>query len=100
MRYDQPPASHRHPSILGGAASPAILSRGNPMDVKSSIVRTLEYAPEDRVLTVGFVTGAYYRYLGVPPEVFDGLMAAQSLGSYFHEHIRRGGFTVEKLAIE
>jgi hypothetical protein len=35
---------------------------------------------------------ALYSYDGVPAEVAAGLIAAESLGAYFHRHIRQGGY--------
>jgi hypothetical protein len=35
-----------------------------------------------------FVGGRVYRYFVVPRSVFDALLTADSIGRFFHEHIR------------
>lgn len=40
------------------------------------------------VLEVEFVGGAVYRYVGVPEHVYVHLLNADSLGTYFNDHIR------------
>ncbi|MGO9258090.1 MAG: KTSC domain-containing protein [Bryobacteraceae bacterium] len=35
-----------------------------------------------------FRTGAIYRYLGVPAQVYKELLRAESKGRYFNQHIR------------
>jgi len=40
-----------------------------------------------QILEVVFNTGDRYRYLGVPPSEYEGLMNAESIGQYMHKHI-------------
>ena len=56
--------------------------------VRSSNIHSVGYDRETRTLEVEFQTGSIYQYLGVPEDVYDGLMRASSKGSYFHEHIK------------
>ena len=56
--------------------------------VSSSTIAAIGYDEEREILEVEFVSGALYRYLGVPDEVFDALWAAPSKGKFFNEHIR------------
>jgi hypothetical protein len=50
----------------------------------SSQIAAVGYRPESQTLRVEFANGAVYEYEGVAQQVFDGLMAAPSVGSYFH----------------
>jgi KTSC domain len=45
------------------------------------------YDREARILEVIFKTGGKYRYKKVPPDEYDGLMSAESIGQYMHKHI-------------
>lgn len=56
--------------------------------VESSELASVGYDEASHVLEVEFVAGGTYRYGGVPLEVYDALMAADSLGRYFNAHIR------------
>jgi len=55
------------------------------------------YDQEQRVLEVEFTGGAVYRYFDVPPGVHRGLMAAESHGWYFHEHIRNKSYRYQRM---
>jgi hypothetical protein len=48
----------------------------------------LEYALDGRVLTVHFKNGHTYAYEGVLPLEVKQLLAAESQGAYFNQHIR------------
>lgn len=54
----------------------------------SSVIAALHYDGNDRRLTVTFVSGRRYDYLGVPTEIYRGLLSASSKGRYFNEKIR------------
>jgi len=56
--------------------------------VKSSLIAAIRYHRAQRWLDLRFREGPTYRYLGVPVDVFNGLMAATSKGSYFSHSIR------------
>jgi hypothetical protein len=57
-------------------------------DVTSSNLRTVGYDPATRTLEIEFHKSGVYRYADVPLEVYEGLMAADSHGSYFTQHIK------------
>ena len=46
------------------------------------------YDDSTAVLEVEFVSGEVYRYFAVPPSVHRALLAAESAGRFFREHIR------------
>ncbi len=63
-------------------------SRGITMiPVESSMINAVGYDRENRRLQVIFNTGKVYCYEDVPPEVFEGLLAADSKGRYMRAHI-------------
>lgn len=56
--------------------------------VESSNILEVGYAEDAGVLYVTFNSGQTYTYDMVPLSVYAELLAAESLGSYFHKNIR------------
>jgi len=56
--------------------------------VSSSNVCSVGYDIDSAVLEVEFDGGDVYQYYGVPHYLYEQFMAASSLGSFLHEHIR------------
>lgn len=56
--------------------------------VTSSSLRSVGYDESTETLEIEFHNGRVYRYYDVPREVYEELMSAESLGSYFVENIR------------
>jgi hypothetical protein len=54
--------------------------------VESSVLASIGF--EAGTLEVEFVSGAVYRYLGVPAAEHAALMWAESHGTYLNEHIK------------
>lgn len=52
--------------------------------VESTNIKSVGYDPEDEVLEIEFHSGGVYQYLGVPPAVYEGMLAAR----YFGEFVR------------
>ena len=65
--------------------------------VTSSSIAALGYEPHDQVLAVRFRNGAEYRYRTVPKRVFEDLVAAPSIGRFYHENVRNAGFSYVRL---
>ena len=57
--------------------------------VTSSNITSIGYDTETQTLEVQFTSGAVYQYENVPPDVYQALMAADSIGSYFYYHVRK-----------
>jgi len=55
--------------------------------VNSTDLVAVGYDAGSRTLEVEFKEGRVYQYLDVPPDVYDGLMCAESLGKYFYAYI-------------
>lgn len=60
----------------------------NRIPVQSSDIRSVGYEVESHTLEIEFVSGGLYQYYRVPKTVHDGLMAASSKGTYFHQFIK------------
>ena len=58
------------------------------MKVKSSAISDLDYDQESQVLTVTWNRGSRSRHEGVPAEVFQQLLASESLGRAFQKLVR------------
>lgn len=56
--------------------------------VESSMIHAIGYDEEKRLLEIVFNSGRTYQYEDVPPEVYQGLLNAESKGRYFLGHIR------------
>lgn len=56
--------------------------------VESSNLRSVGYDEFLLVLEVEFKNGAVYRYYGVPAEVHDELINAESVGKYFNANVK------------
>ena len=56
--------------------------------VESSAIISVGYEKESQILELEFHSGEIYRYSDVPEMVYQGLLIADSIGSYFYEDIR------------
>ena len=55
--------------------------------VESSMIRAVGYDAAKRILDVAFHRTGVYRYFDVPPDVVEGLLNAESKGSYMRTWI-------------
>lgn len=55
------------------------------------------YSEAQETLEIEFPNGAVYQYYGVPAQVYEQLMNAESHGRYFHRHIRNSGYDYERI---
>lgn len=60
----------------------------NRTPLHSSNIASAGYDAEAQLLEVEFSNGGVYTYQGVEPEVYAGLMEADSPGSYLHRNIK------------
>lgn len=56
--------------------------------MESTTLRSMGYEAESRALEIEFQSGAIYRYLAVPADVYQALCEADSKGRYFNDHVR------------
>ena len=54
----------------------------------STSLKSVGYDSEQEILEVEFCNGEIHQYLNVPPEDYADLIASESQGSYFTNHIR------------
>jgi hypothetical protein len=54
----------------------------------STSLKSVGYDGEQEILEVEFCNGEIHQYLNVPPEDYADLIASESQGSYFTNHIR------------
>jgi hypothetical protein len=60
----------------------------NRTTLESRTVASAGYDGPSSTMELEFVEGRIYRYFVVPRSVFDALLAADSAGRFFQEHIR------------
>lgn len=58
------------------------------VSVRSSAISAIGYDPATRRMKITFKQGHTYDFCGVPPEVYEGLLNASSVGSYYDRVIR------------
>lgn len=63
--------------------------------VDSSLIDSVLYDQTAQKLSVRFLDGRVYEYQGVPQDVAQGLISAQSPGNYFWTYIRGAYDTAE-----
>ena len=56
--------------------------------VESEAMTDIAYDEPARILRIRFEDGDWYRYFAVPPGIHQALLAAESHGRFFHDHIR------------
>lgn len=64
--------------------------------VDSSNIDTIGYDPNSATLRISFKTGGMYEYYDVPQHEYDGLMGADSKGSYANKNIYKS-YTQQKI---
>lgn len=56
--------------------------------MRSSAITRVEYDTDSQELLVTFPDGRTYSHVGVPQDVYDGLVSASSAGRYYHAVIK------------
>ena len=54
----------------------------------STVIKRVQYFPEEENLQIEFVTGRIYVYKKVPKEEYASMMNAFAKGIYFNNHIK------------
>lgn len=60
----------------------------NRIPVESSNIASVGYDAENNILEIEFHHGSIYQYFDVPKEVYENLINATAIGSYFFHNIR------------
>jgi len=58
------------------------------MRVNSSAIADVDYKPSRRRLRLEYTNGRTYDYLGVPIEVYEDLIAADSIGEFVNREVK------------
>ena len=58
------------------------------MPVSSSNISAVGYDGQTRTLTIEFKSGGRHAYADVPAELHKAMMAAESVGKFFHANIK------------
>lgn len=61
-------------------------------DVKSSNVKAIGFDASTKTLEIEFHNGRVQHYFGISEELYGKLMTADSVGSFLHAKIIKGGF--------
>lgn len=56
--------------------------------LRSSMIAAAGYDPDTRTLEIEFTSGRTYTHPGVPPHVYENLLAAESPGRYYNQNIK------------
>jgi hypothetical protein len=65
--------------------------------VQSSNLRSVGYDPSSKVLEVEFKSLEVYQYFDVPRSVYDGLMNADSHGTYLNQYVKEARYRYKKM---
>jgi len=60
----------------------------NRVPVDSSNIASVGYNDNTNTLEIEFNSGHLYQYFDVPKNIYDELLIADSVGKYFHNHIK------------
>jgi hypothetical protein len=76
-----------------GSAKPSptpnhVVSRIPRQPVQSTAIAKIGYSKRRHILEIEFVSGAVYRYLGVPPAIYRGLMSAGSKAQFYDFNVK------------
>ena len=61
----------------------------NRILVQSALIKTVAFDAATETMLIEFHDGEMYEYLNVSEELYDGLIGATSIGTYFNSKIRR-----------
>ncbi len=64
------------------------LTQTASVPVNSTLLASVTYDVGQSILQLEFCDGAIYRYFAVPAAIHNGLLAADSKGTYFNREIR------------
>ena len=58
------------------------------ISVDSEAILEVGYDSATKRMTITFKQGKSYDFCGVPANIFEGLVIAASVGSYYNDHVR------------
>ena len=60
--------------------------------IDSSVIASMGYAAEQRILQLEFRSGDVYRYFDVPEEEYAAIRSAESKGTYLNQAFKPRGY--------
>lgn len=67
------------------------------IEVKSSNLDKVGYDSQEEVLKVVFKGGQEYWYFKVPRTLYESMLAAESVGKFFNQHIKTANFSFQRI---
>lgn len=64
--------------------------------VESSAISNVKYNSENGLMSITFIQGREYDYPNVPLKEYYNLIAAESVGRYFNQHIKKYSLNFNK----
>lgn len=55
----------------------------------SSQIKIIRYFDADKILEIVFKTDKVYQYFDVPESIYEGALAAESVGKYVNQHVKK-----------
>lgn len=86
-------------TLAAGMAEAADTQASTRKKTRSKVIENVCYDQASGTLTVRFRGGPSYAYVHVPAEVYQSMLAAESMGRYYSNEIR-GRFTSRRLRAE
>jgi hypothetical protein len=68
------------------------------VQVSSSMLSAIGHDAAENILGVRFCSGAEYYYFGVRRDIFESMLIAPSVGTFFNENVRDGGYSYARVA--
>jgi hypothetical protein len=65
--------------------------------VESSNLASVGYDASSATLEIEFRKSGLYQYFGVSADTYEALMNAGSKGTYFDQHIKKGGYSYSRV---
>lgn len=69
----------------------------NRAPVNSSILTSVGYNANKRILEIEFRSGGIYKYHNIPESVYQGLMKADSFYQYFERNIKMADYVFKRV---
>ena len=65
--------------------------------VNSTQIAAIGYNQNTKELFIEYKNNAVYKYINVPETVYNGILAAKSVGKYVSEYVKCAGYDYEKV---
>jgi len=73
------------------------MNRMNYVSVISNNIDSVAYDIETSTLGIRFTNNTEYHYYNVPEHIHNGLLSSDSVGKYFDENVKNGGYRYDRI---